>query len=298
VEVRDLFNEVQALLRFRLRESGCRVEAEFPAGPAPVYADAAQLKQVMINLIFNALDAMEHAPEKRLRLSIQAADGEVCFRVADTGHGIKPEDLNRIFNPFFTTKSSDRGSGLGLSVCLNVVKSHNGDISVESTPGAGTEFTVTLPRATPEQLQPPRPGRAPEPAAIRQPEGSAGPGRLRILIADDEEFVTGMVQEALRRSLPCLVERVESGQRAVTRLQQADFDLVISDVRMPGMDGFGLFEWILKNQPHLTKRFLLITGDAGSTSLNEKLESMVVPVLRKPFEMEALVSSVRMLVGR
>jgi len=111
-------------------------------------------------------------------------------------------------------------------------------------------------------------------------------GRHRILIVDDEEFVTAMVQQALRRSLPCLVERVESGQRAVMRLQQADFDLVISDVRMPGMDGFGLFEWILKNQPHLTTRFLMITGDAGSPSLNEKLESMVVPVLRKPFQIQ------------
>ena len=167
VDVRDLFNEVQALLRFRLRESGCRVEAEFMAEPAPVYADAAQIKQVMINLIFNALDAMEHTPEKRLRLSVQAVNGEVCFRVADTGHGIKPENLNRIFNPFFTTKASDRGSGLGLSVCLNVVKSHNGDISVESTPGAGTEFKVTLPRATP--------GAAPAAAA----RAAAGTGRRR-----------------------------------------------------------------------------------------------------------------------
>jgi two-component system NtrC family sensor kinase len=298
VDVRDLFHEVQALLRFRLRESGCRVETEFLADPALVHADAAQIKQVMINLIFNALDAMEHAPEKRLRLSVQVVNGEVCFLVADTGHGIKPEDLNRIFNPFFTTKSSDRGSGLGLSVCLNVVKSHNGDISVESTPGIGTEFKVTLPRATQEQLQQPRPGRPPEPAAARLPEGTAMQGRHRILIVDDEEFVTAMVQQALRRSLPCLVERVESGQRAVMRLQQADFDLVISDVRMPGMDGFGLFEWILKNQPHLTKRFLMITGDAGSPSLNEKLESMVVPVLRKPFQIDALLDWVRMLLER
>ena len=298
VEVRDLFNEVQALLRFRLRESGCEVETEFMAGPALVYADAAQIKQVMINLIFNALDAMEHAPQKRLRLSVLAVNGEVGFRVADTGHGIKPEDLHRIFNPFFTTKSTDRGSGLGLSVCLSVVKSHNGDISVESAPGTGTEFRVTLPRATQEQLQQRRPGRPPEPAAPRQAEGTAAKGCHRILIADDEEFVTGLVQEALRRSLACVVERVESGQRAVMRLQQADFDLVISDVRMPGMDGFGLFEWILKNQPHLTKRFLMITGDAGSTSLNEKLESMVVPVLRKPFEIDALLDCVRMLLER
>jgi two-component system NtrC family sensor kinase len=298
VDLHDLFTEVQALLRFRLRESGCRVETEFMADPAPVYADAAQIKQVMINLIFNALDAMEKAAEKRLRLSILAVSTGVAFRVADTGHGIKPENLNQIYNPFYTTKSADRGSGLGLSVCLNVVKSHSGDISVESTPGAGTEFTVTLPRATDEQIQKPRNGMPGVAATGRGPDLQGRNGRLRILIADDEEFVTGMVQEALRQSMACLVERVESGQRAVVRLQQADFDLVISDVRMPGMDGFGLFEWILKHQPHLVSRFLFITGDAGSQSMNEQLESMVVPVLRKPFEIEALVACCRTLLER
>ena len=298
VDLRDLFDEVQALLRFRLRASGCREKTEFMTEPALIYADAAQIKQVMINLIFNALDAMENAPEKRLQLSIQAADGAVRFRVADTGHGIQPENLNQIFNPFFTTKTAERGSGLGLSVCLNVVKSHSGDITVESTPGVGTEFTVSLPQATQEQLdQTSDPGRA-ESAAAGNPDLPPIKGRLRILIADDEEFVTGMVQEALRRNMACLVDQVESGQRAVMRLQQADFDLVISDVRMPGLDGFGLYEWILKHQPHLAARFLLITGDAGSLSMNEKLVSMVVPVLHKPFDIETLLAGCRKLLER
>ena len=290
IDLCDLFNEVRALVTFRLRESGCRVETVFPPAPARVYADTTQIKQVLINLIFNGLDAMEQAPEKRLRLSLTTADGSVIFRVADTGHGIKPENLNRIFDPFFTTKPPDRGPGLGLSVCLSIVKSHYGEIAVESVPGAGTEFIITLPRATDEQLaRQIETGRrldAPsERAALALPAG----GRLRILIADDEAFITSMVQEALRRGLPCLVERVESGLRAVTRLQQEDFNLVISDVRMAGMDGFALFEWILKHQPHLAGRFLFITGDAGSPDLNEKLESMSVPVLRKPFEIETLL---------
>jgi two-component system NtrC family sensor kinase len=81
-------------------------------------------------------------------------------------------------------------------------------------------------------------------------------------------------------------------------LQQADFDLVISDVRMPGLDGFGVFEWILKNQPHLALKFLFITGDAGSSSLNEKLESMAAPVLRKPFEIDALLLHCRDLLSK
>jgi len=290
LDVRDLFNEVRALVTFRLRASNCQVETIFPSDPARIYADATQIKQVLINLIFNALDAMEHAPEKRLRLTVAADQGQVTFRVADTGHGIKPENLNRIFDPFFTTKSPDRGTGLGLSVCLSIVKSHYGEIVVESVAGAGTEFIITLPRASEEQVaRHVEAGRRTEASSDRAALALPASGRLRILIADDEAFITGMVQEALRRSLPCLVERVESGLRAVTRLQQADFDFVISDVRMAGMDGFAVFEWVLKNQPHLAGRFLFITGDAGSPDLNEKLESMSVPVLRKPFEIEALL---------
>jgi len=295
VNLCDLFNEVQALLRFRLRESGCQVTTQFPAEPALVQVDASQIKQVLINLIFNALDAMENVPQKQLRLSIKASAGDVVFRVADNGHGIAPENLGRIFNPFFTTKAVDRGSGLGLSVCQNILKNNHGDIAVESTPGAGAVFKVTLPQATPEQIraaaaakQSASPGATSEPV---QPEE-----RIRILVVDDEEFITAMVQEALRRSISCLVERAESGQHAVARLQQADFDLVISDVRMPGMDGFQLFDWILKHQPRLAEHFLFITGDAGSSNLTEKLESMSVPVLRKPFEIDTLLHHCRKLL--
>jgi len=298
VDLRDLFTEVQALLRFRLRESGALVETLFPTTPVLVCVDASQIKQVMINLVFNALDAMDKLPDKRLRLIIKTGNGNVVFRVSDNGHGIKPEDMGRIFNPFFTTKSSDRGSGLGLSVCLNIARNHSGDITVDSAPSAGAEFSVILPQATSEQIQKFSNSRQTNLQPLRAFEMPATENRVRILVADDEEFVTGMVQEALRQSLPCLVERAESGLRAVTRLQQADFDLIISDVRMPGMDGFGLYEWILKHQPHLARRFFFITGDAGSTSMQEKLESMSVPVLYKPFEIDALLHQCRELIKR
>ncbi|MDR3456083.1 MAG: ATP-binding protein [Verrucomicrobiae bacterium] len=296
VDFRDLFKDVRALVTFRLRESNCQVETQFQPEPALIHADAAQIKQIIINLIFNAVDAMENAPVRRLRFAIKEQDENIIFEVTDTGHGIKPENLDRIFNPFFTTKPVDRGSGLGLSVSLSIVKSHGGDITVENTAEGGARFTVTLPRATEEQIKTPATGNGADFTSGRIFTPSSANGRLRVLIADDEEFITAMVQAALRQNMPCSVERVESGQRAVTRLQQADFDFVISDVRMPGMDGFAVFEWILKHQPRLARRFLFITGDAGSSNLNEKLESMAVPVLRKPFEIDALLFHCRELL--
>jgi len=98
-----------------------------------------------------------------------------------------------------------------------------------------------------------------------------------------------MIQEVLRNEMNCSVERVTNGLRAVTRLEQEDFDFVISDVRMPELDGFGLFEWLKEHRPALAENFLFITGDAGSQDLNQKLESLGARVLRKPFKLEMLL---------
>lgn len=283
--LRVIVKEVVAFLNFRIRDSGCEVVLDLPEGEAVIRGDATQIKQVIINLMLNALDAMEKRPQKQLRLSVAQRDDKIVLKVADTGHGIKPEHLDHIFDPFFTTKSPDRGSGLGLSVCVSIVRQHSGEISVKSTVGVGSEFEVIFPKMSGAVA----PLRSVPNARKIAFETDWDSNRRRVLIVDDEEFITSMIQEALRNDLNCSVERVNNGLRAVTRLQQADFDFVISDVRMPELDGFGLFEWLKENRPELTGHFLFITGDAGSQDLNEKLESLGAPVLRKPFNIETLL---------
>lgn len=288
-DLRELVKEVVSFLKFRIRESGSAVILDLPAQEMMVRADPTQIKQVIINLMLNALDALERRPQKQLCLSISAREGKIILNMADTGQGIKPEHLQHIFDPFFTTKSPDRGSGLGLSVCLSIMKQHSGDICVRSILNAGSEFEVILPEMS-GMAAPVRPLKSEISGAKRNiAEAQTGSNRRRVLIVDDEEFITSMIQEALRNDLNCSVERVNNGLRAVTRLQQAHFDFVISDVRMPELDGFGLFEWLKENQPELAGHFLFITGDAGSQDLNEKLESLGAPVLRKPFNIETLL---------
>src|SRR5262249_28068705 len=111
----------------------------------------------------------------------------------------------------------------------------------------------------------------------------------RVLIADDEEFVTGLVNEALRMKLGCLVDKACNGDEAVRRIRENKYDLIISDVRMPMLDGFGLLKWVQTHEPALVPHFLFITGDAGSAELNAALESSDVAVLRKPFDVDSLV---------
>ena len=285
-DLKQIVQDAADLLRFRLRNVDCQVNISLPTEGCFLMADATQLKQVVMNLVINAADALEGRPNRQLNLRVMPSGTHYHLLVSDTGQGIKPEHIGRIFDPFFTTKSPDRGSGLGLSVCYSIVKQHHGEISVESVWGQGTAFKITLPCGQLSAFTP----------DTRTPAASRTEGQLsfsRVLIADDEEFVTGLVQEALRLKLGCQIDKAVDGCEAIQRLSENSYDLVISDVRMPALDGFGLLDWIRANQPELVPHLLFITGDAGSAELNLKLESSEVTVLRKPFDIETLVQVCR-----
>jgi two-component system NtrC family sensor kinase len=254
-----------------------------------ILADAVQIKQVLINLMINAIDAMEHTTRKDLQVRVAVRGAMAELSVQDTGHGIPPEKLNRIFDPFFTTKSAERGTGLGLSVCLGIVGQHGGEIAVSSVPGEGTVFTVLLPLALGQEPA------APEPAACGlNLEPAAGlpqvAPRLDVLVIDDEEYITSLVHELLRTRLGCRVEQVHDGREAIQRLENAHFDLVITDIRMPGLDGFAVLGWIRDFRPALMPKVLVITGDSGSLPQDRELRALGVPALRKPFTSDELVA--------
>jgi signal transduction histidine kinase len=135
------------LLRHPLRLRGVTLQTELPEGAPPLHAHAGELQQVLVNLLMNAADAMDGRPERVATLGIAVRDGRVIFSVRDTGSGIPPELLERIFQPFFTTKKGRDGTGLGLSVSQRLVRDMGGEIRVESTVGVGSTFTVSLPVA-------------------------------------------------------------------------------------------------------------------------------------------------------
>ena len=280
--LKQLLQEAVDLLKFRLRNADCQVNVSVPTNDCFLMADATQIKQVMMNLILNAADALEAQPNRQLNLRIVPSGKHYHLFVADTGHGIKPDHVGRIFDPFFTTKSPDRGSGLGLSVCYSAIKQHNGEISVESVYGEGTTFKITLPCG---ELISTAPADAPRPSITAGGIFKSS----RVLIVDDEEFVTSLIQEALKLKLGCQIDKAGNGQEAIERLRENHYDMIISDVRMPTLDGFGLLDWVRSHQPAQLKNFMFITGDAGSAELNHKLESSEVTVLRKPFDIETLV---------
>jgi signal transduction histidine kinase len=285
-----------AILRLKVRAAGAQLEWSPPQAPMAVLADISQLKQVIINLVLNAVDAMENTTRRKLHIGIHR-DGERIFLIlADSGNGIRPEHLSRIFDPFFTTKGPKRGTGLGLSVCFSIVRQHGGDIQVESTAGIGTTFRITLPASEqPIAL-------AFDPALIRldapcvSVNGEQDGTRLRALVVDDESYITGLVQEALRVRMGLFVQRVSSSREALDHLAAGNYDVVVSDIRMPGFDGFELFAWICRHRPELRDKFMFITGDSGSAELDGRIEALRVPVLRKPFSIEDLLMNCRRIL--
>jgi len=142
-DINTILDEILLLHEKQLREHDIRIVQDLDDSVEPVYASKNQLRQVFLNIIANARDAMSDGGT--LTVKTESQDGKVIIKISDTGTGIKKSDLNRIFDAFFTTKDSVKGVGLGLSVCYGFIKDHGGDIWVESEYGSGSTFTISLP---------------------------------------------------------------------------------------------------------------------------------------------------------
>jgi len=294
LDLATVCREVLQVLRFQLREANCEAHFQPPAAPVHVLGDAAQLKQVLINLALNALHAMEREPAPRLLVSVQADSAAAWLRVRDCGTGIKPEHLSRIFDPFFTTKGP-RGTGLGLSISASLIHQHGGEITAESTPGDGATFTIRLPLSNSAPARPPAEN-APLAAAM-SPE-PAHARRWRMLVVDDEEFVRQFMQEALRLSFNCTVDTANDGLDAIERLRANRYDLIVSDIRMPQMDGLQLRRWLAEHQPAATGAFVFVTGHAGAVEVDQALGLLPCPVIRKPFTIDAIRAACQEILQR
>ena len=279
--------EACSILGYRFLKTGVRLDLVIPSTKVRILADADQIKQVVLNLLVNAVDAMEHAPVKELGLTLRVQGLDALLCVSDTGHGINPELLDRVFDPFFTTKRPDRGRGLGLSLCLSILKQHKGEILVHSTPGAGSVFELHLPTLPEVGL---------EGSVVGQVQGGLQSeckvrtmAKLDVLVVDDEEHIQAFVLEVLQIRKGWQVERASNGLQAIRHLESGRFGLVVTDLTMPELDGFGLIRWIKEARPELATRTLVITGDQGAQEAGLERLPMGLPVLRKPFTSAALL---------
>jgi PAS domain S-box-containing protein len=256
-----------------------------PALPA-LMADPIALEQVVANLTLNAIEAAGHGGRVRVILSVR--DGRLSLAVEDNGTGIPPLLLTRIFDPFFTRKPVGRGSGLGLPVALGIIQHHGGTLMAENIapPGRGARVSAEIPLG---------PGRRRPPA-----EEKPAPGvPRRALIVDDEAPVRSPLKRFLERRGWQVVEAQdgEQGLQILRRSGFEDFDLILSDLKMPGMSGIEMHNQLLVERPELVDRIVFITGDVVSADVAEFLKQNARPVLEKPFELAELDQVLARLSG-
>jgi CheY-like chemotaxis protein len=283
---------MQRLLRSIVPER-IAIELETPPSLPPVLVDAQQLDQVVMNLCVNARDAMPEGGRIVVRASeetltpelVRATPGatpgrHVCLSIIDTGHGLAPQVMERMLEPFFTTKEPGDGTGLGLAVVAGIVEQHGGVIVCTSEPGAGTEIKVCLPVYE---------GSA-SPAAAEASRTAALAGTEWILLADDEPAVRDVAVRILERAGYHVVA-VEDGALAVVEASRRHFDLVVLDGVMPGMTGREAWERIREARPQT--RFLLMSGYASAVFSPELLARSGLVLLAKPFGPDDLLRAVR-----
>ncbi|HSN33833.1 MAG TPA: response regulator, partial [Ideonella sp.] len=282
------------LLAYSLRTGGIEVELRLAESLPPVRADAGQLGQVVLNLLVNAQQALAAREPPRRVLVETGLDparpdrgASVWLRVADNGPGIEPAAAARVFEPFFTTKAEGAGTGLGLAVSHTVAREHGGSLVLEPTSplGSGASFRLDLPVEA-----------APDGPAATAPHDVAEAACARVLVVDDEPELADVMREMLE-SAGFDVATAESGEVALELLDAARFDAIVSDLRMPGMDGPALARAVGERRPALAARMVFVTGDTLSSTARDFLERGARPCIDKPFARADLVGAVRAVLS-
>ena len=264
---------------------GGRIEVRVEnQGPVYVYGDAAELREVVLNMIFNAVDAMPEGGviETGSRTEIDGG----CFWVADTGRGMSPEVVARIFEPFYTTKG-ERGTGLGLSASHGIIERHDGQIMVASYPNEGTRFEVRMPLYE-ASLHAKREETIPAPVVRAEPS--------RILIVEDEERVRSLLVETFEAAGHAVVQ-ASTGREALARLDDEKFDLVVCDIGLPEVNGLEITRWVKTNRPETL--LILATGWADLVTPDDHTQGRIDAVFKKPYAVkEILERAHQLLAGR
>ena len=282
--IADLNRVVQDTLelrRYALRTAQVEIDANLDPDLPLTWADPFQLQQVVLNLVTNAEHALSTwSGEKRIAVTTAMRGDQLVISVVDSGPGVQPENLSRIFNPFFTTKPVGEGTGLGLSISDGIVREHGGRIRVESQPGLGATFEIELPHASPPASTP----------AGSDHAVAVAPGTKRLLVVDDEAAIRHAVS-IFFRSLGHVVDTASSGAEGLSRARGATYDVMLLDLRLPDATGDAVLRELQK-EGRAPGRVVFVTGDTQSEAARAVLEATGCEVVGKPFLFDELAAVV------
>ena len=298
VDLNQVVRETLALRAYEQKVSNVQVVEALASGLPEVFADGHQIKQVLLNLLINAEQACIGANGRGtivVRTSHDTERGSAVLEVNDDGPGIAEERQGRVFDPFFTTKEVGQGTGLGLTVAYAIVQEHSGRIWLESTCAQapvdkssrppGTSFFVELP-VSGQHLNAPAARAAQQPISLEAFKG------LRVLVVEDEPALAVAVSEALEDA-GFTVDRACDGEEGLTRLTEANYDLIVCDLKMPRIDGMQFYRAMAAATPALARRVIFVTGDVAGTDAERFLEETACRWLSKPFRLGDLLRAAR-----
>jgi FixJ family two-component response regulator/two-component sensor histidine kinase len=298
-DVNRVIQGFENLLR-RMISEDVELHLILPDQPAMVKADSSQLEQVLMNLVVNARDAMPNGGKIHIETSIKDIDAEyvrdrqemvsgryVMIAVSDTGMGIAKENLDMIYEPFFTTKEQDKGSGLGLATVYGIVKQHGGNILVYSEPGHGTMFKIYLPLAT-EVTEPQ--------IQVQKTHEATGSKTATIMVVEDDEALCILTARILEKG----GYRVIASHKPWDAIEKAGkfngpLDLLITDVIMPDLKGPDVYRKLAENHPQL--RVLYMSGYTENMITRHGVFKEGIHFIQKPFSKHMLLECVEKIVN-
>ncbi len=294
VAMHDLLERCFSLITYNFRVNNIQIRRHFYPDLPMLEVDEYQIQQVFMNLIINAAQAMRdaHTPKPTLdvttRLSHDGAWAEI--EIADNGPGIARENMHRLFEPFYTTKKDDQGTGLGLTVSRGIIRNHHGDITVSSEFEQGTSFTIRLSLSLTNGLgvRDGLPGDA---------QGRHATPRLvgRILVIDDEPSILDMTRLALG-SYGLEVHTAASLAEAIGLIKEWRFDAILADVRLPDGEGTAILDYLRGTHPELFEKVLFASGDPGVFNRLQKQFGNRLRTINKPFHVNELYELLRRLL--
>ena len=290
--INELIDATLDLRSYVLRTSDIEVIKHYSPDLPGVVADSGQLQQVFLNLIINAEYSMKKAHDKGLLIIITELMGaNVSISFKDDGVGMSKETKEKAFNPFFTTKEVNEGTGLGLSLSRSIILEHGGTLEFDSEPDKGAVFVIVLPanqavaniaapkfannmNVSPEHFKP-----------------------AKLLVVHDEEAIRKLLSVILVQS-GHIVDATDNFLNIFENLRTNNYDVVLMDIRMPGMSGIKQYELIIKGYPGLVGKFIFITGDITDTTTKALLDQNNLSYISKPFDQETLTQKVNDILSR
>lgn len=293
IDLNKNIQQTTTLIREIYEKDGIELVTHLPNKTIYIRGNVGRFQQALMNLITNARDAVEKISHRRIVITLLATENEAKIQVTDNGMGV-PEKLRaKIFDNFFTTKDLGKGTGMGLTLTANIIKEHEGKLSLDSIEGKGTTFTISLPIVSLDEHT----------EEMNDENIPISPEKIefnKILIVDDEEDLREILRDFLEE-LECTVDEASNGLEALEMVKSSHYDCVFTDMKMPIMDGYTLLKEInlldLPQKPYL----IAVTGGVNidfSKEGNDELSELIDAYLLKPFDDKKVVEILTKLTNK